>query len=161
MKNYRIRRNDGRFIIVSASSTEEAITKAKIRFGKLPGEINSGLAKEAINRLQNLKISNQVDLINSLRSQYNWDELHCQLANIANNLRDAASDLEKCTGNLVSRKIQKDSSFSERAELQSIITSLQQIVGYSEEKDNISREIAVNTVNSAIDRLKKYKANII
>lgn len=108
MKKYRVTKSDGTKVIIEANNLEDAVSKARAQFGKLPNDINKEIMSEVsavLKALNSELIETNTHVLDSKKSLC-WDEAYSKVKNISKSLVDAAETISQKAGSMVKIKRQ-------------------------------------------------------
>lgn len=103
MKKYRVTKPDGTHVIIEALNMEDAITKARAQFGKLPNDINNEILNEVSTVLSALgsQLDEASSHIRDSKKSLCWEDAYKSVKDLSKRLADTSEAISKKVGSMV------------------------------------------------------------
>ena len=103
LKWYKVKTAKGETKVIEALNMHDAVTKARIKFGNLPNDINSDISKKVLNLLEDCltSLKDYSSRIKSESKSFDWCDVNSSIYDLAKYLEDTSSDIKGIAGSMI------------------------------------------------------------
>lgn len=103
LKRFRVTKSDGSVEIIEANNMDDAISKAKHQFGKLPNDINAEIVEDVISNIKALmtNLGESITQVRASSKELDWEKVYVTVKQMCSSLQDDSDVINKLVGSMV------------------------------------------------------------